>query len=275
MTDERPLRVHRVLHEAAVGPIAYPQAKVIVVTAGWTNLVLRKQVTSLREGDVAILPARALVSGAPIPIAETVTFYLDVGFLQQQLRWMNMSDPVSTAFDAAAEGAGLISLLRPSTIERRTLISQARMLAACDMGTEAAGWGLLAECLRLLSAFDRVVSPTPGDLPRSEARAAVAALRGDLARRWTVTDLSGRVNLSASQLTRVFNAAFGVSPMRVLTRLRAEKLAELLHTTDWSVQRCSEAVGWPDASHATRTMKHIYGITPTQYRTAARKRSHV
>ncbi|RCS62963.1 AraC family transcriptional regulator [Microbacterium sp. JB110] len=63
--------------------------------------------------------------------------------------------------------------------------------------------------------------------------------------------------------------------MRVLTRLRAEKFAELLHMTGWSVQRCSEAVGWPDASHAARMMKRIYGLTPTQYRTAARARPHL
>lgn len=274
MMHDHPLRVHRVLHESAVGPIAYPQAKVIVVTAGWTNLAYRERTTSLREGDVAILPARALVSGEPFPIAETVTFYLDVDYLQQQLTWANKRDPVSTILHAAAQGTGPISLVQPSTIERRTLINQARTLAACDMATETAGWGLLAECLRLLSAIDHVVSPAPGEFPRSEVRAAVAVLRGDLARHWTITDLSRRVNLSTSQLTRLFNSAFGISPMRVLTRLRAEKLAELLHTTDWSVQDCAEAVGWPDASHAARIMKHIYGITPTQYRTAARAQPH-
>lgn len=37
------------------------------------------------------------------------------------------------------------------------------------------------------------------------------------------------VNVPASQLTRVFNAGFGVSPMRVLTRLRAETRGTTSH----------------------------------------------
>lgn len=274
MRRKRALRVLRALHDAAVDPIAYPQVKLIVVTAGWTDLVHREQVSSLRQGDIAVLPAQALVSGEPFPVAETVTFYLDPEFLRQQLTWTSMSEPVSTAFHAAAEGAGPILLLRPSTIERRTLTSQARTLAASEASSAPVGWDLLGACMGFLSAIDRVVDPTQGEFPRKEVRAVVTAFRSDLARRWTITDLGRQVNLSTSQFTRLFNSAFGVSPMRVLTRLRAEKFAELLHTTGWSVQRCSEAVGWPDASHAARVMRQIYGVTPTQYREAARARLH-
>lgn len=63
--------------------------------------------------------------------------------------------------------------------------------------------------------------------------------------------------------------------MRVLTRLRVEQFAELLQLMDWSVQRCSEAVGWSDASHAARIMKHTYGVAPTQYRESAWARAFV
>lgn len=60
--------------------------------------------------------------------------------------------------------------------------------------------------------------------------------------------------------------------MQVLTRMRVERLAELLLTTDWTVQRCAEAVGWIDPCYASRIMKRIYGITPSEYRKTARSR---
>ncbi|MGO1440068.1 MAG: helix-turn-helix transcriptional regulator [Brevibacterium yomogidense] len=193
-------------------------------------------------------------------------------FLQHQLTWASMSKPVSAAFNAAGEGTGPILALRPSRIERGSLIDRARALAACDASTEQVGWDLLGACLSFLADIDRVITPTINKIPRREVRAAISAFRRDLARPWTITDVSRQVHLSAKQLTRLFNAEVGASPMRVLTRLRMERFAELLQVTDWNVQRCSAAVGWTHASHAAHMMKHMYGVTPSQYRQAARSR---
>ncbi|WP_140403516.1 helix-turn-helix transcriptional regulator [Brevibacterium sp. Mu109] len=115
-----------------------------------------------------------------------------------------------------------------------------------------------------------MVTPTALAIPRREVRVIVAAFRRDLARPWSMARLSRQANLSTSQLTRAFNSAYGVSPMRLLARLRVEGLAELLQTTNWTVQECAAAVGWHDADHAAKMMKHIYGITPSEFRKAAR-----
>ncbi|WP_087129491.1 helix-turn-helix domain-containing protein [Microbacterium esteraromaticum] len=270
--ERRPLRILHAHHSAAVEPIAFPQAKVVVVTAGWTKLEHRGQVTPLTEGDVAILPAQALVAGVPLPVAETVTFYLDPPFLEQQLAWTRTVAPLATTLHAAAAGTGPILSLRPTTTERRTIIKQARTLAACDASSARVSLELLGACLSFLARIEHVISPPSYVLPRSDVRAVVAALRGDLARRWAVSDLSRIASLSMSQLTRSFNSSLGSPPMQVLARLRVERLAELLLTTDWTVQRCAEAVGWFDPCYATRIMKRLYGITPSEYRKTARCR---
>ncbi|MDN6283268.1 MAG: AraC family transcriptional regulator [Corynebacterium sp.] len=248
----RPLRVRRVLHDREVDPVAYPEANIVVATAGWTNLHHHDRVVSLGEGDVAVLPARARVGGRPLSAVETVTLYLDPEFLTQQLSWASMSMPIATTLYAAAQGYGQILTLRPSAGERTTFVQRARRLAECDVPTEPVSFGLLGASLRFLATLDQPVDPYPVTIPRQEVRAIITAFRRDLARRWTATDLARQVNLSTSQLTRLFNSAFAVSPMRVLARLRAERFAELLQMTDWSVQRCAEAVGWPDPSYATR-----------------------
>lgn len=151
----RPLRVSRAHHNAAVEPVAFPQTKIIVVTAGWTKLEHRGRVAPLAVGDVAILPTQALVSGMPLPAAETVTSYLDPSFLEQQLAWVRAAAPLEATLRAAAAGTGPILSLRPSAMERRTLLAQARMLAARDASTERISLGLLGACLSFLARIER------------------------------------------------------------------------------------------------------------------------
>lgn len=70
---------------------------------------------------------------------------------------------------------------------------------------------------------------------RAEARAAQAALRGDLAGDWTLSELSDLVHLSPKQLARVFTDAFGKTPLAYLTLLRVQQMARLLHAPDLSM----------------------------------------
>lgn len=266
MRGRAPFRVHRMLHLSAVSPVAFPQMKIVVVTAGWINLVHRDRIVSLAEGDLAILPAGALVGGEPQSPVETVTLYIEPDFLQQQFSWVRLSNPMEAALLAASQGDGQILSLRPSTTEHHALSTQAHRLADCDSSIESAGFRLLGASLRFLDSLTGVTTPTAFGLPRKEVRMIVTAFRSDLARPWSMASLSRQVNLSTSQLTRAFNATYGASPMRVLTRLRIEKFAELLQATNRSVQDCAAIVGWGDADHASKMMKRMYGVTPTEFR---------
>ncbi len=117
LRDRVPFRVCRVLHDAVVNPVALPLTKVLVVTAGWTNLTHRGRSVSLAEGDGAVPPTGALVGGEPLTEVETVTLYVDPEFLQQQIAWARLSTPIASTFNAAAQGAGQILALRSSPVE--------------------------------------------------------------------------------------------------------------------------------------------------------------
>lgn len=265
--DGPPVVVRRELHRVPVGPVSYPFAKVVVIAAGWTVLAHRDQSATLAEGDVAILPTGAQIGGTPLPVVETVTLYVEPAFLRELLLWAGDYASPLVLLDAAARGSGGISIIRLPVSVRRRLTALARDLARQRSDD---GLGLLGATASFLSMLGHPVTVPSAVPPRGEVRAVVAALRDDLARRWTSAELSHAVNLSQSQLARLFKAGLGAPPIAVLQRLRVERLAELLRTTDWSVQRCSTAVGWTDASYATRMMRRICGITPTQYRQAAR-----
>ncbi|MEB4613774.1 AraC family transcriptional regulator [Leucobacter sp. M11] len=195
-----------------------------------------------------------------------MTLYFDPSYLRQQLTWSSRQVAFAALLESAADGAGDIIPIRPPDRHRRMLIDQACALARADSARSAPSLRLLGEALTLIAALDQsdgMVRPT---IPRREVRAAVDAMRSDIARRWTAADLSCAVNLSQSQVVRLFNAAFGEPPITVLQRLRAERLASLLLTTDLSVQQCATTVGWKDAGHACRMMIRFHGLTPTRYR---------
>ena len=112
----------------------------------------------------------------------------------------------------------------------------------------------------------RVFSPV-----QEEARLAAQMLRDGLAEEWTLDRLAASVHLSRSRIGRVFREAFGKTPIAYLTMIRAERMAELLRTTDASIATIASQVGWPDPDYAGRLFKQSVGHSPRQYRTLSRR----
>lgn len=84
--------------------------------------------------------------------------------------------------------------------------------------------------------------------------------------------LAEQVHLSGSQLSRVFVASFGKTPLAYLTMLRAEELARLLRTTNMPIGVAAQQVGWSDPSYAARVFRNCVGMTPRAYRAMCRVR---
>lgn len=101
---------------------------------------------------------------------------------------------------------------------------------------------------------------------RDEARHVAQLLSADRARPWKVPELAEEVHLSISQFRRVFVNAFGKSPIAYLTMLRAERMAELLRTTDLLVSVIANEVGWADPEFAARQFRRSVGVSPSRYR---------
>lgn len=95
---------------------------------------------------------------------------------------------------------------------------------------------------------------------------AIQVLRPRLAEQWTLDALSAEVHLSRSQLVRCFDSATGMSPMAYLRKMRAERMARLLASTDLSVAEAARSVGWKNQFHASQCFHAHYGVSPTEYR---------
>jgi AraC family carnitine catabolism transcriptional activator len=74
------------------------------------------------------------------------------------------------------------------------------------------------------------------------------------------------VNLSPSQLARLFRQHTGTSPARYLHALRLARARILLERTFLSVKQVMACVGLNDPSHFSRDFRRHHGFAPSQLR---------
>jgi AraC family L-rhamnose operon transcriptional activator RhaR len=125
----------------------------------------------------------------------------------------------------------------------------------------------------LLLALDVVASARRATDPiqlRTAAPAVVATalelMSHDIAYPWTLDDLSQRMFVGRFHLSRTFAKCVGVPPMQYLARLRAERAAAMLASTDLPIASIGAAVGWPDPPYFSRRFRSLFGISPRHYR---------
>jgi len=92
------------------------------------------------------------------------------------------------------------------------------------------------------------------------------AVGADLQHEWNVDKLASVAGMSASHLHRVCLEHTGLSPMRMVKRLRMERAQELLVLHDYPVARIAEMVGYTNEFAFSVAFKKFSGNTPAQFR---------
>ncbi|MCW8132534.1 MAG: helix-turn-helix domain-containing protein [Planctomycetota bacterium] len=98
------------------------------------------------------------------------------------------------------------------------------------------------------------------------AAEAVEFLENRYAMDLTVTDLAREVGMSPPHLARVFRTMTGLSPMRYLACVRAQRACVLLGESERSMTEIAGDVGWPDPNLFARRFRQIMGVSPSAYR---------
>ena len=78
--------------------------------------------------------------------------------------------------------------------------------------------------------------------------------------------------LSPFHFLRMFSGVFGVTPHQYLVRARLRKAARLLSEPERAVTDIAIDVGFGDLSNFVRTFHRAAGVSPSQFRRAARDR---
>lgn len=189
--------------------------------------------------------------------------------MDAELMWARRDRLLGPLFDAGRSTTGgpprtyvalgpagaqrLIDALEPiRTGEARTRAAQlARLLLALDEIATAAA-------LEQQPAWTAGTSPVVID--------AIELMSGDPAHPWTLDELSRRVFVGRFHLSHVFARTVGQPPMQYLARLRAERAAALLSSTDLPIAVVGTKVGWSDAAYFSRRFRAAFGVSPRDYR---------
>ena len=138
-----------------------------------------------------------------------------------------------------------------------------------NISLEEAGWLFIARCVDAVAGRRR---RAPRLHPRDRRRAVEAALWLD-ANAHEPIDLdraSRTVGLSAFYFLRLFARVLGVTPHQYLVRSRLRRAARLLADDDRSVTDVALDVGFADLSNFVRTFHRTAGLSPREFRGAAR-----
>ncbi len=100
--------------------------------------------------------------------------------------------------------------------------------------------------------------------------AALAAMHGDVSRRWTLEELGKTAHMSRSGFASRFKQVAGLSPMEYLARWRMHVAAERLKTTSHIILRIANSVGYESDAAFSTAFKKAMGQSPQHYRHAHR-----
>lgn len=259
-SDRFPLLVRRVVHSAATGPIAHDVTKVMLVSSGTTTLTHETGDLILKEGQVVVLPSGQWYAGEPTDVVTTTTAYIDTAFLRLQARWTSAND-VSDLL-TPADNSAPIPVNFQTSARRQLHMAFERLLDSQDRVDPT--FHRLTHVTRFLAVLAH--NNMAGTVEHDVVRRATALLSEHLDAPWTTTTLAQAVAISRSQLTRLFQQHLRTSPAEFLRTERARRMAELLTSGNDTVEIIAREVGWSDPSHASRSFRQAYGMSPLQYR---------
>ena len=107
-------------------------------------------------------------------------------------------------------------------------------------------------------------------LPGCRPRRVTEYIQQNLDKDLTLAALADVVYMSTYHFARLFKGSTGVPPHRFVVGQRIARARGVLATPERSIAEIARLVGFRTPSHFTTGFRHVLGITPGAYRTAAR-----
>jgi AraC-like DNA-binding protein len=125
--------------------------------------------------------------------------------------------------------------------------------------------------LRFVSMAPALREARANDLHAADAyvERALAAMRADPARRWTVGGLSRVAGLSRAPFARRFRRATGTSPLRWLAEHRLGLAQKRLVETDLTLSAIALEIGYSSDFAFAKAFKRLFGVAPGVFRRVA------
>lgn len=82
----------------------------------------------------------------------------------------------------------------------------------------------------------------------------------------SLTELAATAKMSVTHFRRLFGKTFGETPAKYAMRLRLNRARTLLEETSDTIASIASDVGFYDQSHFIKAFRHIYQVSPDNYR---------
>ena len=232
------------------------QIQVVFLLEGQGEMEIEKKTWLLKPGDAIIIPCGSSHQLSPAGSRGRAAF-LD-------LRIPPDADGALTQFFQQRED------VRKSEGNPEALLAAAERLRLCQPLQDPDGIhsGILSG---IWAAIDATFGQTLLHRPAEEATdfrlsAVEMLMRDHMQGPASVEELAKMVDISASQLTRLFRKHHNISPAGYYRRLRLRHAAELLRTSIYTVGQIAEACGFHDPNHFSKLFHDLTGLTATAYR---------
>lgn len=236
------------------------------IVAGASSITYLEGTTHVTAGTLVTIPDGCWCAATPVEPLQTVSLYADTDFLHEQARWIDPICHVLRHLDFLAPLGSKIHTYKLPHGRGKNVERHLAGLANLQQHSERQEFAFAARIVdffRMLASLK--LSDDAGSEERSPAIRAARLFHQHLDRQWSISDLAREVSLSPSQLTRSFRERFGRTPAEYLSRVRADTMAGLLTETELSIAEAARRVGWVDGSHASRSFKRHYGVSPSSY----------
>ena len=84
--------------------------------------------------------------------------------------------------------------------------------------------------------------------------------------RLRIESLAEHFGVHPNHFSRLFREAYGMSPKQYLQKMKLEKAAMMLETTDMPVALISESLGFEDQHAFSKSFKKYWDISPREFR---------
>jgi AraC family transcriptional regulator len=191
--------------------------------------------------------------------------------------WNGPSEVINVAVDPAAVAtagtAPLESRFGPDTVVRHLALALVGSLAGGRSGGPLFADGVREALVgHLIGRYGSAPPPAAG--PRRLSPAELVRVRDrihdELADDLRLADLAAAVPLSAYHFSRAFRATTGLTPHRYVMRCRAEAARALIARTRLGLGEVARRTGFADGAHLARQFRRHFGLTPGEFRAAAR-----
>ena len=269
----RPLAVVQATDHPAYPSHRHEFWEIVIVTRGTGLMTFGRRRLSIRVGDVFVIACDQRHAFEETLSLDVVNIVIDPDYigsvhplLQDWMsrdalfavgpRWKSGETPGECLHLGSAEFARALDLVR-------------RMEKELEESGEESRVAAFAHFLLLITLLRRHCQPwaLPGSAaPTARIGRALEYIERNFAERITLDKLAACCHVSRRHFFRLFEQAVGLAPMEYLKKVRLQKAAEMLLTSDSNVTEVAFACGFNDSNYFSSLYHKEFGMSPSQFK---------